>query len=633
MASVDPSLSSTTSIEYDYGTEDQNALEPSSSSITPFMDSERVGESIFHQFGWLDHFVFALMLLASSLIGVYFACFGGRQRTATEFLLGDRKMGIFPIGMSLTASFTSGIMVLGIPLEIYRYGTQQYPLIYGCILSAITIIFLYMPIFYNLQITSSYAYLEKRFDQKIRLMGSFLFFLNSLFIMPIVLYSPALVFNQVTGISVSVITPIVCIVCMFYTVVGGLKAVVWSDTLQMIIVYIAMTFIAIKGTMDVGGFDVVWERSAAGNRFEIFNMDPNPTLRHTFWTTVFGGYLYCLSGVSSHQAMIQRYVSLPSVRKASWAIMIYIVGAFILVNILNYLGLIAYAMYHVCDPIKAKLITSPDQLLPFLVMETSGHLPGMPGLFVAGIFSAALSSVSTGLNSLAATTYEDFVKGVIFPNLKFSETTSAGILKIIAFFYGALCLAMTFVVAQLGALLQIAMSLLSMTSGPIFGIFNLGILYPWANSKGTFMGGIFGIISSGIVVFGAQIYIFLGRITHPPLPLSVDGCPAHYLAAANITFSSSSNSSVLEELNDTVSDENGEVFALFRLSYMYYAAFGCFTTMIAGVIASYFTGGQDLRKVDPNVIAPFMRSFLPKTVESQVNEAELKEKEKLLRHT
>ncbi|XP_046397266.1 sodium-coupled monocarboxylate transporter 1-like [Ischnura elegans] len=562
--------------------------------------------NVLRRFGWEDHLVFSVMLASSALIGVFFACHGGRQRTAAEFLVGDRKMSIFPIAMSLTASFTSGIMMLGIPLEIYRYGTQQYLILIGCLGATATITFLFMPVFYDLKLTSSYEYLERRFDQRIRMLGSFLFFLSSLLYLPIVLYGPALVYNQVTGVSVSIITPIVSIVCIFYTTVGGLKAVVWTDTLQMALVYVALMFSAVKSTMATGGVDVIWSQGWAGDRMELFNMDTSPTTRHSLWTTLFGGYVYCLSGVSMHQAMIQRYVSLPSKRHARIALLLYGMGVFVMVTFLTYLGLVAYALYRDCDPIGAKRISNPDQLLPYLVMDTSGHVPGIPGLFVAGMFSAALSSVSTGLNSLAATTFEDFVKGVLLPKREFSETTSATILKSIAFVYGAICIALTYVVAQLGALLQITMSLLSMTSGPIFGIFSLGILVPWANAEGTLAGGIAGMVVNGVVVVGATIYGFLGRIKHPTLELSTSGCccPAEFneTTVADMTT---------ESYTASPAEDSLEAPALFRLSYMYYAALGSLTTMIVGALCSRLTGGQDLNELDSMLIAPCVRRFLP----------------------
>ncbi|KAJ3616843.1 hypothetical protein MTP99_011285 [Tenebrio molitor] len=111
-------------------------------------------------------------------------------------------------------------------------------------------------------------YLERRFDKKIRVFGSILFTINTITWLPVVIYTPALAFNQVTGVNVHLITPIVCIICIFYTSLGGLKAVVWTDVIQAIIMFGAMVLIAVKGTLDIGGFGTVTDRSIESGRIE-----------------------------------------------------------------------------------------------------------------------------------------------------------------------------------------------------------------------------------------------------------------------------------------------------------------------------------------------------------------------------
>lgn len=108
--------------------------------------------------------------------------------------------------------------------------------------------------------------------------------------------------------------------------------------------------------------------------------------------------------------MIQRYLSLPTLRDARTALWIFIIGVLILLGICGYSGLLIFATYFECDPLTTKLAKAKDQLLPLLVMDILGDFPGLPGLFVAGVFSAALSSLSTGLNSMSAVILEDFFK-------------------------------------------------------------------------------------------------------------------------------------------------------------------------------------------------------------------------------
>ncbi|CAK1555004.1 unnamed protein product [Leptosia nina] len=206
-------------------------------------------------FDWLDYLVFAGMLAMSALIGVYFAFFAKRkQNTTSEYLMGGKTMGMFPISMSLIASYVSGISLLGLPAEMYTYGTQLWAIVLSEWIVSVTIALVYLPVFYNLQITSTYE--------------------------------------------------------------GGIKAVVWTDTLQTILMYFGVVFVLVYGTCRLGGVGEVLRINEEGDRLDFFNMDPDPTIRHTFWTTVVGNYFSWLASCSVNQAMVQRCLALSSLKRA-----------------------------------------------------------------------------------------------------------------------------------------------------------------------------------------------------------------------------------------------------------------------------------------------------------------------------
>lgn len=145
----------------------------------------------------------------------------------------------------------------------------------------------------------------------------------------------------------------------------------------------------------------------------------------------------------------------------------------------SYCGLLIYATYHDCDPLTTKLVKAADQLLPLLVMDILGDYPGLPGLFVAGVFSAALSSLSTGLNSLSAVMLEDFFKPLA--NKPLTVTQTKYIMRGVVAVAGAICVALVFVVEHLGSVLQLSMSLGAVAHGPLLGIFTMGVLLPWVH--------------------------------------------------------------------------------------------------------------------------------------------------------
>lgn len=177
--------------------------------------------------------------------------------------------------------------------------------------------------------------------------------------------------------------------------------------------------------------------------------------------------------------MLQRYLALPTLGDARKALIFFMVGTTAVLALCCYNGLLIYAMYHDCDPLSTGLAKAKDQLVPLLVMEVLAIYPGLAGLFVAGIFSAALSSLSTGLNSLSAIVLEDFCKP--FVKRPLSETQTRYIMRATVLIFGAIAVVLVVVVEKMGAVLQLSMSLGPVTLGPLFGLFLMGIFFPRIN--------------------------------------------------------------------------------------------------------------------------------------------------------
>lgn len=207
----------------------------------------------------------------------------------------------------------------------------------------------------------------------------------------------------------------------------------------------------------------------------------NPLLRHTLWSQLIGGVFYWVQTNAVSQNMIQRYLSLPSLKAGRRAVWIFVFGVIILMFLCSYNGLLMYATYKNCDPLTTKLAKVKDQMLPLFVMETLGELPGLSGLFIAGVFSAALSSLSTCLNSMSAVVLEDFVKPYVKKPL--SEMQVNWVMRSVVVVIGVICVCMVYVVEKMGTVLQLTMSLEAVTNGPLFGIFTIGIFLPWIKAK------------------------------------------------------------------------------------------------------------------------------------------------------
>ncbi|XP_058447768.1 sodium-coupled monocarboxylate transporter 1-like isoform X1 [Malaya genurostris] len=562
------------------------------------------------RFNWPDYLVFVMMLVSCIFIGIYFGYqdhmkhksqkTARRDSEALDYLVGGRKMKIFPVAVSLVASWISGISLLGTSTEIYVYGTQYCYIVFAVIVMGFVMHYIFLPVFHDLQITSAYEYLQLRFDKRMRLLGSLLFTLALLLWLPIVVYVPALAFNQVSGVNIHIITPIVCLVCIFYTSVGGLKAVVWTDVLQTGVMIGAMIIVIIKGTIDVGGLGVVIERNTAGQRFEKPDFDLDPTTRSTFWNLFIGGTFFWTSTNAINQNMMQRYLALPTLRKARKALVLFLIGTTSVLALCCYNGLLIYAMHHDCDPLSTGLAKAKDQLVPLLVMEVLAVYPGLAGLFVAGIFSAALSSLSTGLNSLSAIVLEDFCKP--FWKGPLTETQTRYIMRFTVLIFGALAVFLVVVVEKMGAVLQLSMSLGPVTLGPLFGLFIMGIFFPRINGLCAIIGTIGGLATMSYIVIRSQISIALGEIVFAEKPVTVEGCL--------YDFTPLNKSSVFPADGSHTQVEK----SLHHVSFLYYTLIGSMVPTIIGYLCSViisFTVGfspEDM-DIDPLLLAPFLRKY------------------------
>ncbi|EDV42912.2 uncharacterized protein Dana_GF16785 [Drosophila ananassae] len=572
-------------------------------------------------FGTVDYLVFVAMLAVCAVIGVYFGFIEKKQKKqklagkdgagaagieerrgseALDYLVGGRQMKVFPVALSLVASFVSGISLLGTSTEIYVYGTQYAFILVTLAISGAISWYIFLPVFCNLQLTSTYEYFELRFNKSVRLLGSAFFTGANLIWLPIVIYVPALAFNQVTGINIHIITPIVCLVCIFYTTAGGLKAVVWTDVIQTVVMVGAILFVIIKGTIDVGGVGVVIQRNLDSGRLEWPEFTLDPKVRVSMLALLVGTVGHNAYNFGLNQSMTQRFMSLPNVKKMGQTCLIFVVGLILLYSLCIYNGLLLFATYYDCDPLTTKLAVAKDQLVPLLVVQSLSSFPGVPGMFVAGVFSAALSSLSTGLNSLAAVFLEDYIRPLAKKPL--TEHQIAITMRLCTVIIGVLSVALVFVVERMGShVMQLAVTMGSVVQGPLLGIFLMGLLCPSINSKSAIAGSIFSFIFMGWLTLSAQMAINSGEISPETKPVSTEGCdyefdrPLVTLVNATLPEAGPASLSFAEQL--------------YHISFLLYTVIGGTVGVAAAYIAGFFFGRNKAGEVDLDLLSPCVRRF------------------------
>jgi sodium-coupled monocarboxylate transporter 8/12 len=423
---------------------------------------------------------------------------------------------------------------------------------------------IFYPIYFKMELTSCYEYLGMRFGKELRILGGVLYIIQMCFYTSVAVLAPAIALSKATGLNQYLAIVLIYVVCVFYSSQGGLKAVVIADTFQAIVLLVSLLMIIGLGTYFSPGFAEIFKIAERSERLEFFNFDFNPTKRHSVWSVVIGGFFYWTALFCVNQATVQKSMSLKQIGKAKIALTLSIFGL-ILVFVINfYTGLMTFAHYENCDPLKSGQISAIDQLLPFYVLDVLGNILFMPGLFVAGIFAASLGTVAAALSSLSAVTLEDIIASGF--NVKIKPEKGAYYAKWMSLGYGLFSFALIFVVERLGGILQATLTLNGLVGGVMLGLFCLGIFFKKSNRKGAFYGGILSLVLVVTLMIIAQLY----TTELEYLPSSVDECPC------------SINVSTTDETFNEVEQSYSVLKYIAEISYMWYSLIGCFLTVFFG---------------------------------------------------
>jgi sodium-coupled monocarboxylate transporter 8/12 len=440
------------------------------------------------RFGWLDYALFVVYLVASVLVG---ALFVRDQRGIKDYFLAGRSMGCIVVAVSVLAALFSGISYLGAPAEVYAHGMAF--VLFGLSFFIATPVtnLLFLPVFKHARIYTAYQYLEERFSLPVRLLASALFIIRVLLWLALATYAPALALEQVTGLPLWFTILCTGALTTLYTTLGGMKAVIWTDVLQFIVLFggqVVVLFIAVAHVP--GGWSGVYDLGRAAHRFDLsFSLDP--TVRVTLWALLLGGAAINLVQMATDQVSVQRYLTATSLREAQRSLWLKL-GLLVPVFIVFYAtGIVLWAFYQVKgDPLAAGQITKADQILPYFVIR---ELPvGLPGLLIAAIYAASMSTTSAGINALTTATLVDFHQRAWRGSTN-AEGIRLSLARWLTLGYGVLVMALAFVVKELGSLLEASNMAIGLVGGPLLGLFFLGVLVKCASSLGAVTGWVAGV--------------------------------------------------------------------------------------------------------------------------------------------
>jgi solute:Na+ symporter, SSS family len=432
-------------------------------------------------FATLDYVLVVGYLLMIAAIG---SSFYKRKSTAKDYFLGGRSMSWLPVGISLVAADLSAITVMGAPAWGFKHNIQLALLSLGYPLMAPIVIKVFVPFYSRLNLYTAYEYLERRFSLPVRVLTSILFQVLRGAHVAIVIYAPSLVINLVTGLPIWQ-----CILFMggfttFYTTLGGMKAVIWTDVIQFGVVTSGIFLIFIKAFTQVpGGAAGAFKAAAAAGKLDLFNLAADPTQLTTVWSLILGGFVLSMAPVTTDQAIIQRLFTTKSTKDCRQSI---IVQSVIIVPIAFtlYLAGVALQVYYQGRPDSLTGLTNPDAVMPFFAVH---ELPaGLSGLIIAAIFGASMAVMSAGINSLTTATTVDFYQRLFRPDASAQRLAAVG--RMGTALWGLAMTGLALFAGRLGELVNAYNLVSSHISGPLLGIFLLAVIDKRATSAGTLVG-------------------------------------------------------------------------------------------------------------------------------------------------
>lgn len=406
-----------------------------------------------------------------------------RQFDREDYYVGGREVGPWPVGLSIMATQCSTNSILGAPAFVaFAAGGGlvwlQYEL--AVPLAMIVLMLFMMPVFRHFQLLSVYGYLERRFDTATRLTLSGLFQFVRAFASAVTVYSVAIVIDLITGLGFAGAVLLLGVFTVVYDVLGGIRGVIYSDVIQLLILTLMLVVVLVSLVSAAGGLEAMWQAFSPKRRvtlnFSSHGLGDGETF--AFWPMLLGGLFLYVSYYGCDQSQVQRQLSSRNIDGTNTALFINGVLRFPLVLLYCLVG-VGIAVYVNDNPafMDALPLRGEEREYNLAVpVYMINALPvGLVGLSLVALFAAAMSSLDSVLNSLSATTMEDFVRR--FHRVEWSARRELVTSRTLTAAWGGITLVMAFFVGDIApTVLEAINKIGSLANGPILAVFALGLL-------------------------------------------------------------------------------------------------------------------------------------------------------------
>lgn len=450
-----------------------------------------------------DYSIVAAYLIGITIAGVKLA---GQQHSLRDYFLGGKTMSWWAVGLSMVASETSTLTFVSVPGLAYIGNMHFLQLAFGYFIGRLLVAVYFIPAYYRNDLETAYDFLGKRFGVRLRQVISLVFLFTRVLSSGVRLFATAIPVHLVTGLGYRNSILLIGLFTIVYTYLGGLKAVVAMDVVQLAIYLCGavVSVIIILTRLPHGWADVLSHAySGASSKFDVLNLEWGNSLNHFFSTPytllggLIGGTFLSMASHGTDQLLVQRLLGCKSSQDSQRALildalLIIIQFAFFLI-----LGLCLFAFYHGQD-LLALGLQSSDEIFPKFIVE---NLPaGVAGIVVAGVLASAMGTLSSAISSLASSSYLDlYMRGSRRSLAEQSKQIKGS--RFFALFWGVVLVAGAMVFKDTKApVVVLGLKIASFTYGSMLGVFLLGIFFKKATQKDAMIGFLVGIICTGAIL-------------------------------------------------------------------------------------------------------------------------------------
>ncbi|WP_278236675.1 sodium:solute symporter [Isoptericola sp. AK164] len=421
----------------------------------------------------VDLLVIIAYLAATAWLGLKLS---GRQSGLRDYFLGGRNLPWWAVCLSVVATETSALTVVGIPVMSFLGDISYLQVAIGYIIGRVIVAFFMLPRYYDGEMVTAYAYLGKRFGQSTQTTAGITFLVTRLMADGVRVLAAAIPLKLILdgmGIETNYFTIIVvlAVVTILYTFIGGIKAVVWVDVAQMFLYVLGgvLTIVVVSATTGGGWFT----DAAEAGKLSMFVFSGNPISdASSFVPSLVGGAVFAMASHGADQLVVQRLLACRTKVEAQKALIWSGVVVFVQFAVFLVVGLALWGYYEQQTPAQLGL-TRDDEIFPLFIIE--GLPQGVSGLLLAGILAAAMSTLSSSLSALSSSTVTD-----VYGRLKKSPVTDAQGLRVgrwatigwgLAFIVPA-----AFFRSDEGSIVILALGIAGITYGGLLGAFVFGIV-------------------------------------------------------------------------------------------------------------------------------------------------------------